>query len=83
MKRTFKGKVISNRMQKSVTVSVDEKKEHPLYRKKFVYTKKFMADNQIGAEKGDFVVIEEVAPISKSKKWKVTKKITEKEAGEE
>lgn len=81
MKRTFKGKVVSDRMEKSVVVAVTKKKTHPIYRKKYIQTKKFMAENEIGAAKNDFVIIEETSPLSKSKKWKAIKVIAEKEVG--
>lgn len=79
MKRKFRGKVTSDGMEKTVVVSVDSKKEHPIYRKKYRHTTKFMAHNEIGAKLGDFVIIEETNPISKNKKFVATKIITEKE----
>jgi small subunit ribosomal protein S17 len=79
MKRTLRGKVSSDKMEKTIVVSVDTKKTHPIYRKKYRHTAKFMAQNNIGAKEGDFVIIEETSPISKNKRWNAVKVITEKE----
>ena len=79
MKRTLRGKVSSDKMEKTIVVSVDTKKTHPIYRKKYRHTAKFMAQNNIGAKMGDFVIIEETSPISKNKRWNAVKVITEKE----
>jgi small subunit ribosomal protein S17 len=79
MKRTLKGKVVSASMEKTIVVAVDRRVEHPLYRKKYTQTNKFMAHNDIEAKVGDYVVIEESLPISKRKKWKANKIISEKQ----
>lgn len=79
MKRTLRGKVTSDKMEKTIVVSIDSKKTHPLYRKKYTVTKKFMAQNDISAKIGDFVIIEETKPISKRKNWNAIKIISEKE----
>lgn len=83
MKRKLRGRVTSDKMEKTVVVAVDVRKTHPIYRKKFTSTKKFMAQNEIGAKLNDFVVIEEVNPISKNKRWNAVKVISEKELEEE
>lgn len=79
MKRTLRGKVSSDKMEKTIVVSVDTKKTHPIYRKKYRHTAKFMAQNDIGAKMGDFVIIEETSPLSKNKRWNAVKVISEKE----
>jgi small subunit ribosomal protein S17 len=79
MKRNLKGKVTSAKMEKTIVVSVDTKKTHPIYRKKYTVTAKFMAHNEIGAKEGDFVIIEEAAPMSKNKRWNAVKVISEKQ----
>ena len=79
MKRTLKGKVVSARMEKTISVAIDTKITHPIYRKKYTKTQKFMADNTIGAKEGDFVIIEESIPMSKNKKWKAIKIISVKQ----
>lgn len=69
MKRNLKGIVTSEKMEKTVVVSVNTKKTHPIYRKRYTETKKFLAHNEIGVHEGDSVIIEETRPISKNKKW--------------
>jgi len=66
------GKVVSNKMQKSITVAVDRKVKHPIYGKFVNRTTKFMAHdetNQAGI--GDTVRIMETRPMSKSKRWRL------------
>lgn len=83
MKRKLRGKVTSDRMEKTIVISVDSRKTHPLYRKKYLSSKKYMAENEAGAKKGDFVIIEEMTPKSKLKKWKAVKVISKKELEEQ
>lgn len=82
MKRRLKGKVTSARMENTIVISVETKKTHPIYRKKYISHQKFMAENSVSAKEGDFVVIEESQPLSKNKKWNAIKIVSEKEAGE-
>jgi small subunit ribosomal protein S17 len=82
MKRSLKGKVVSARMQDTIVVSVETRKTHPIYRKKYLWHQKFMAENKINAKEGDFVSIEECQPLSKNKRWKATKIVSEKDLGE-
>lgn len=71
-KRTLHGKVVSDAMQKTVVVSVESIKEHPIYRKRYKVTKRYKAHDEKKEYKvGDKVVIEEIRPLSKDKKWKV------------
>lgn len=79
MKRTLKGKVVSAKAEKTVSILIERSKIHPIYRKRFTASKKFLAHDELGVKEGDYVIIEETSPISKNKKWKVTKKIEEKE----
>ena len=79
MKRTHKGQVVSAKAEKTVSVLVERSKIHPIYRKRFTSSKKFLAHDELGVKEGDYVMIEDIAPISKNKKWKVVKKIEEKE----
>jgi small subunit ribosomal protein S17 len=66
------GKVTSNKMQKSITVSVDRKVKHPIYGKFVHKTTKFMAhDEKNEADIGDTVRISETRPLSKSKRWRL------------
>lgn len=67
------GRVVSNKMDKTVIVAVDYRKQHPLYRKTMTRTHKFAAhDAENACEIGDTVEIEESRPMSKTKRWVVT-----------
>ncbi len=69
-KRTLKGKVVSDKMEKTIVVSVESKKKHPLYHKVMASTKKYKAhDDTNDCKIGDEVIIEESRPISKDKTW--------------
>jgi len=66
------GKVVSNKMQKTITVAVDRKVKHPIYGKFVNRTTKFKAhDEQNSAGIGDTVRIMETRPISKDKRWRL------------
>jgi small subunit ribosomal protein S17 len=67
------GRVVSAKMQKTVAVLVEGKKTHPLYKKTYVWSKKYLVHDEIGSRLGDVVVIEETRPISKRVHWKVNK----------
>jgi small subunit ribosomal protein S17 len=77
--KILKGKIISNKMDKTVVVAVDRSKRHPVYGKKYRNTKKIKARDDIGLSVGDFVTIEECKPFSKEVSFRVTGKITDKE----
>lgn len=66
------GKVVSNKMQKTITVAVDRKVKHPIYGKFVNRTTKFKAhDEQNSAGIGDTVRIMETRPLSKDKRWRL------------
>lgn len=67
------GRVVSTKMAKTATVLVERRKTHPLYRKSFMRSKKYLADDSLGVSLGDVVVIAKVRPISKRKHWRVEK----------
>ena len=70
--RTLVGRVVSNRMDKSISVVVERLVEHPLYRKYVRKSSKLMAhDENNECNEGDKVAIEECRPISKSKSWRL------------
>jgi small subunit ribosomal protein S17 len=76
MGKKFIGKVISTKMQKTVTVIVERKFTHPLYKKVIIRHKKYKAHNEnLDLKIGDQVIIEETRPISKDKNFKVIEKI--------
>lgn len=72
-RRVYKvGRVVSNKMEKTVVVAVDYLKPHPLYRKIIRKTNKFHAhDEQNECRTGDLVRIGETRPLSKTKRWEV------------
>jgi small subunit ribosomal protein S17 len=71
-KRVLQGRVVSNKTDKTATVLVERRVMHPIYRKFIKRTKKYAAhDPENRCNIGDFVRIEETAPISKTKTWKV------------
>ena len=75
-KKQLQGIVVSDKMQKTVVVSVERIKEHPKYKRRFKTHKKYKAHNENkDYQVGDRVVIEEIKPMSKDKKWQVLKKI--------
>jgi small subunit ribosomal protein S17 len=66
------GKVISNKMQKSILVSLERKKQHPLYKKYYKQTSTLLAhDEKREAGIGDIVKVMETRPLSKQKRWRL------------
>ena len=71
-KRTLKGIVVSDRMDKTIVVLVQRIKEHSKYKKRYLVSKKYKAhDPERKYHIGDKVVIQECRPISKEKRWVV------------
>lgn len=72
IKRTLKGVVVSDKMDKTIVVLVQRLKKHPLYKKYYRVQKKYKAHNPENKyHVGDKVVIQECRPISKEKRWQV------------
>ena len=72
LRKTRIGQVVSNKMEKSVTVAIERKVKHPIYGKFVKTTTKFMAhDEKNECNIGDTVSIEEIRPLSKNKRWRV------------
>lgn len=68
------GEVISNRMAKTIVVRVERRFPHPKFKKVVTGYKKFYAhDEKAEAKVGDIVLIEETRPLSKLKRWRLTK----------
>ena len=66
------GKVVSNRMKKTIVVVATRKKAHPMYGRVMASDKKFYAhDDKNVAHVGDYVRIEETRPLSKLKRWRL------------
>ena len=73
IKRTLIGRVVSDKMEKTVTVLVERKVKHPKYGKVMVRSKKYHAHNEGNTAKaGDLVEIVETRPLSRTKTWAVT-----------
>ncbi|HMW18669.1 MAG TPA: 30S ribosomal protein S17 [Accumulibacter sp.] len=73
-KRTLIGRVVSDRMTKTVTVLVERRVKHAMYNKIIVRSSKYHAHNDNDQAKlGDLVEIEESRPLSKTKSWVVVK----------
>jgi len=73
-KRTLVGRVVSDRMDKTVTVVVERRVKHAIYDKIMMRSSKYHAhDDSNDAKAGDLVEIQECRPLSKSKSWVVTK----------
>jgi small subunit ribosomal protein S17 len=71
-KKIFTGKVVSNKMQKTIVVSIEQRKLHPLYKKYIVRTKKLKAhDEKNECQIGDRVRVIESRPLSKEKCWRL------------
>jgi small subunit ribosomal protein S17 len=73
-RKTRIGKVVSNKMQKSIVVSIERRIAHPLYKKYFRRTTTLMAhDEKREAGVGDVVKIMETRPLSARKRWRLVK----------
>ncbi|MED4600352.1 30S ribosomal protein S17 [Paenibacillus validus] len=71
-RKTQVGKVVSDKMDKTIVVAVETYKKHDLYHKRIKYTKKFKAhDENNEAKIGDVVKIMETRPLSKDKRWRL------------
>tara|TARA_B100001123_G_C15044989_1_gene921120 strand:- start:378 stop:644 length:267 start_codon:yes stop_codon:yes gene_type:complete len=74
LKRTLIGEVVSNKMDCTISVQVERYIEHPIYRKHLRRSTKLLAhDSNNECKPGDVVAIEECAPISKHKSWRLQK----------
>ena len=79
-KKVYTGKVISDKMDKTVVVAVERLTQHPLYKKTIKKIAKFKAhDEENKCKAGDKVSIVESRPLSKDKRWRVLE-IVEKES---
>ena len=72
------GRVVSDKMEKTVVVAVNYVRRHPLYHKRITRTSKFLAHDEHNlAKPGDLVRIEETRPLSRRKRW-IVREIVEK-----
>ena len=74
LKRTLTGTVVSDKMDKTVTVLIERKTKHPVMGKIVSVSKKYHAhDENNECHQGDVVIIEECRPLAKTKSWRVAK----------
>ena len=79
-KKTRHGRVLSNKMDKTVVVEVETRRKHPLYKKVVRYKANFKAhDENNTCNIGDMVKIVETRPLSKDKRWRVAEILTKAE----
>lgn len=74
--RTVEGRVVSNKMQKTVTVLVERQVKHGLYGKYIKRSTKLHAHDEQGCQEGDVVRVTECRPLSKTKNWRVVEIVT-------
>nr|YP_010021066.1 ribosomal protein S17 [Chaetoceros muellerii]QOK36085.1 ribosomal protein S17 [Chaetoceros muellerii]UHB41414.1 ribosomal protein S17 [Chaetoceros sp. DS1] len=68
------GIVVSNKMEKTIVVQIESRFPHPIYSKTMVKTKKYLAHDEMEqCNIGDEVLIQETRPLSKRKRWTLTK----------
>lgn len=71
------GTVVSNKMQKTIVVEVENRYPHPIYSKTITKTKKYLAHDELSeCNIGDQVLLQECRPLSKKKRWKLAKIIS-------
>jgi small subunit ribosomal protein S17 len=74
LKNTAAGRVVSNKMNKTITVLLERREKHPLYGKFIRRSTKIHAhDENNQCNEGDFVLVQQCRPISKSKSWRLVK----------
>ncbi|MEY4214399.1 MAG: 30S ribosomal protein S17 [Burkholderiaceae bacterium] len=80
VKRTLTGRVVSNKMQKTVTVLVERKVKHPVYGKYVLRSTRFHAHTETQISEGATVEIQESRPLSRTKTWVVSRVVSGAEA---
>ena len=77
-RKTKTGRVVSDKMEKTIVVAVESIVRHPLYKKTTKVTKKYKAHDEENAAKiGDIVEIMETRPLSREKRWRLVRVIEE------
>ena len=75
-RKTLRGRVVSDKMHKSVVVTIERLVKHPLYGKRIKRTSRYTAHDETNdCKEGDLVEIMETRPLSKTKRWRVTRVI--------
>jgi small subunit ribosomal protein S17 len=70
-----RGVVVSAKMNKTVIVAVERRIRHRKYKKYVMVRKRYAAHDSIGVQEGDVVLIRETRPMSKTKRWRVARKL--------
>jgi small subunit ribosomal protein S17 len=82
-KRTIQGIVVSDKMDKTIVVTVEQRKKHRLYHKVVTFTRRYKAhDEKNECRLGDVVRISESRPLSKEKRWRVVEVISRGDVAE-
>ncbi|MFK4782463.1 30S ribosomal protein S17 [Lactococcus petauri] len=77
-RKVYQGRVVSDKMDKTITVVVETKRNHPVYGKRINYSKKYKAhDENNNAKTGDIVRIMETRPLSKDKRFRLIEIVEE------
>lgn len=77
-RKSYVGKVVSAKNEKTITVLVETYRKHPLYGKRVKYSKKFRAHDELNtAKEGDIVEIMETRPLSATKRYRLVKIVQE------
>ena len=77
LRKTRTGRVVSNKMDKTVVIAIEDNVKHPLYGKIVKKTVKFKAhDEENACNVGDRVLVMETRPLSKDKRWRVVEIVT-------
>jgi small subunit ribosomal protein S17 len=75
-RKTLRGRVVSDKMEKSVVVTIERLVKHPLYGKRIKRTTRYTAHDETNdCKEGDLVEIMETRPLSKTKRWRVIRVI--------
>lgn len=78
VRKVYRGTVVSDKMDKTITVEVATSKRHPLYGKRVKYSKKYKAHDEANvAKNGDLVEIMETRPLSATKRFRLVKVVEE------
>ena len=82
--KTMTGKVVSNKMSKTVVVKVERRFAHPVFKKIVKTTKKYKVhDEKNECSEGDVIRIQETRPLSKEKRWRLLDIVTKEKTSDE
>jgi small subunit ribosomal protein S17 len=69
----MRGRVVSVKTKNTAVIIVERTKTHPLYKKSFLRSKRFLVEDKLGVKPGDLVEVFKIRPISKMKHWQIEK----------